>query len=307
MPRPRRGRDSPTQAQSLRDIDRSSALSPSDADASRGSSAMPREGTGARAHLSNLGMHRTSVEGLERAWARGLVASAPGRGLGRRGTSPGISRCRRSTCGPRAPRCPSRIPAVTAMPQTGSVGFSAAAPGLSSVAGLTRRPSASPRKIAVPTRTSVEPSRIASSKSADIPIDSSGSGAPSCSRAPPRAAAAPRRTGGRPGPRGAGTSGRGARRPGTPQPLAELERRLRRDPALLRLAADVDLDERRQRAAPGPLRQLAGERGTVDGVDERTATGATYLALLACRWPMKCQRSSVRSASARALSRSSWA
>ena len=127
-------------------------------------------------------------------------------------------------------------------------------------------------KIAVPTRTSVAPSAIAASRSADMPIDSVSTASP---RRGSRVEAIAQRAELRALPRGVGGRLGDAHDAAQPQPrqrrdrARERQRLRRRDAALRRLAADVDLDadvERRQRRRGRAADSARRDLRPVDGL-----------------------------------------
>ena len=150
-------------------------------------------------------------------------------------------------------------------------------------------------KIAVPTRTCVAPHAIATSKSPHIPIDSTGSGAPSCARGDRGARGARRSTAGSPRDLPTAAASSSARRAGRsrrPRSRARASSASpRRDAALGRLAREVDREQHRLHAPPARFASSSAS-STLSTAWTSATCPATSFALLRCSRPMKCQRTS---------------
>ena len=170
------------------------------------------------------------------------------------------------------------------------------------------------RKSRIPTRTSVAPSSMATSKSWLIPIDSSASidGSTPCATSSSRKRRERREVGPRlpPGrrPPAAAASARRAARRGSRAPASKIGGSSSGADAVLgRLARQIDLDQQLRRGARGraPPRRAAraGPRRRPSGSTSNRAPA--FRALFDCRWPTRCQRSG-RSAVASIFSSASW-
>ena len=181
-------------------------------------------------------------------------------------------------------------------------------PMKASSAMLTRSTASRAPKIAVPTRTSVAPSAMASSRSADMPIDSVSTGEAGIAA---RIEALAQHAELRPAHVDLRRRLGDAHDPAQAQPGQRRDRRRRvrtasagATPLFGRFAAGVDLDADVERRRSGGTRRREPHRDLrpIDGLHpgERRRGGA---ALLLCNGPIRCHRMSARSARAPPSSR----